>query len=586
MNAPLAVLKFGSSVLADRACLPAVVHEVYRYYRRGCEVLVVVSAIGRYTDCLLEQARQIADPITADIALAELLATGEQQSAALLSIALDRAGIDSTLLSPAGIELMLSGHRLDAVPVAVNCKRLRAALKSTRVAVLPGFSGQHLQGGTALLGRGGSDLTAVFLAEQLAADECRLLKDVDGIYERDPAGTGDTDKRPHRYGAVTYDEALQVSNELVQPKAIERLRSTKRIAKLSALLREDGTDIGMPRSRIDDAKVAAPLKVLLLGLGEVGQGVIQHLKPLSAFFEVTGISVRDVYKQRECNVSRSLLDTDINKLLARPYDLVVDVCDDPTTAYVVIRQCLQAGRRAVTASKRLVVDRGVELTALAAKSRTSFSYSAAVGGGAPMIETLALARKQGAISRLRGVLNGTCNYVLDRIAEGALFQCAVMEAQNCGFAEAKVSRDLSGEDSEDKLRILARLAFGNDTDRIVISRLGLERVGSEQLARAKQRGEIIRLVATFEAAGRASVQPELLPADDYLAGARRQESRLVINGSNGREWQVSGKGAGRWPTAEAVIADMLEIHAQGAREVTEPTCSMVFKVTRPLLPMA
>lgn len=568
MNQPLVVLKFGSSVLADSSCLPTVVHEVYRYYRGGYQVLVVVSAIGRHTDLLLDEARHIATAMAPDTALAALLATGEQQSAALLTMAVNRAGIDCSLLDPASIGLTLSGDRLDASPVAVNIEQIRTAFSSTPVLVLPGYAGQHEQGGIALMGRGGSDLTAVFLAEQLDASDCRLVKDVDGIYERDPAAAGDQvpDERPHRYGTVTCEEALRVAEVLVQRKAIEYLQTTGNTVTVSALLHEDGTEVGAAMTTTADTTPGPPLRVLLLGLGVVGQGVYQHLQQLDQFFEVIGIWVRDIYKDRGCNVARTLLESDIGELMTRPHDLIVDVSGDQVAATTAaIENCLRAGFAAVTASKRLVADRGMVLTAMASKSGTDFKYSAAVGGSAPMIETLQRVLEQTAVTGLRGVLNGTCNYVLDRMAEGTPMEDAVVEAQTHGFAESDVARDLSGEDSGDKLRILARLAFGIECDGVPIRCEGLQSVTARELQSAKARGEIIRLVATFEPQGRASVRPEFLPADDFLAGAHREDNRLVISGAGGRLWQVSGKGAGRWPTAEAVIADMLDIHARAAR---------------------
>lgn len=561
MNPPLIVLKFGSSVLSDRSFLPVAVHEIYRYYRGGYRVLVVVSAIGRHTDLLLDEARRIASVVAPDAALAALLATGEQQSAALLTIVLHRAGVQSTLLSPACIGLTLSGDRLDASPVSVDTRQLQAAFSLSRVLVLPGFFGIHEQGGSAVMGRGGSDLTAVFLAERLGADECRLLKDVDGIYERDPGkvNTEDADDRPHHYAGITYEEALRVSRVLVQPKAVQFLQAKTATARVCALLCDDGTDIGTSATSIRDTAPKPPLRVLLLGLGVVGAGVYEHLQQLSQYFEVVGIYVRDLDKERGANVRGTLLGNDISELLARPHDLVVDVCGDPVKAHAAIAIGLAAGRPCVTASKRLVADRGAALAVLASEHGTQFRYSAAVGGSAPMIEMLEQALEAGPIVGLRGVLSGTCNFVLDRMSEGAAFERAVAEAQSCGFAEADAARDLSGEDSEDKLRILARRAFGSEHDSRPVRCEGLRAVTSRQLAEAWDRGEAFRLVATFEASGRASVQLEALAADDYLAGARREENRLVITGADGREWKVSGKGAGRWPTAEAVVADMIEI---------------------------
>ena len=277
-----------------------------------------------------------------------------------------------------------------------------------------------------------------------------------------------------------------------------------------------------------------------------------------------GIHVRDVFKHAETGVPKSLLDNDVRELIARRHDLVVDVTGNRQIANSLIEGCLEAGRPAVTANKQLVADRGAPLSAIASKTGTSFKYSAAVGGSAPMVETVMRALEQGTVIRLRGVLNGTCNYVLDRIAQGISFAEAVVEAQQLGFAESDVARDLSGQDTEDKLRILARIAFGAEHDGFFILREGLEAVRPRtpnDYELAKTREQVIRLVATFEPEGRAQVAPELLPVDDFLASTRGEENRLIINGAGGHTWQVSGKGAGRWPTAEAIIADMLDIYA-------------------------
>lgn len=567
MKQPLVILKFGSSVLSVGSRLPAAVHDVYRSYRQGNNVVAVVSAIGRHTDLLLEEAKRISAPPEPDMALAQLLSTGELQSAAFLAMALHRAGIPCGLVDPATAGLVLRGDRLDAMPISLDADTLQIKLASTPVLVLPGFIGRHELGATALMGRGGSDLTAVFLADRLDADECRLVKDVDGIYEWDPAGTGEDPQvhRPHRYATVTCEEALRVAQVLVQPSAVEYLQVRSNTARVCALLHDDGTEVGAPVVTTADARPRPPLKVLLLGLGRVAQGVYWHLQELPEFFEVVGIHVRDVTEHVESGVPTTLLESDIAELTARPHDLMVDVTENRLLAYSVIEECLGAGCPAVTANSRLVADRGAVLTAIASRTGTGFGCSATVGGSAPMVETVRRAVELGGVIRLRGVLNGTCNHVLDRIAQGMSFEDAVVEAQELGFAESDVARDLSGQDTEDKLRILARIAFGAAYDDTPIWREGLQAASPRDFELAKTRGQVIRLVATIEPAGRAQVAPELLPADDFLAGTQGEENRLVVNGAAGRSWQISGKGAGCWPIAESVIADMLDIHASAVR---------------------
>jgi len=123
--------------------------------------------------------------------------------------------------------------------------------------------------------------------------------------------------------------------------------------------------------------------------------------------------------------------------------------------------------------------------------------------------------------------------VLDRIAEGASMEAAIVEAQEQGFAESDVARDISGKDTEDKLRILARIALGAEQDGIRIRREGLEALTPKDFELAKTRGQVIRLVATIDADGRAEVAPVALPATDFLAGTNREENRLVISGAGG-----------------------------------------------------
>jgi homoserine dehydrogenase len=130
-----------------------------------------------------------------------------------------------------------------------------------------------------------------------------------------------------------------------------------------------------------------------------------------------------------------------------------------------------------------------------------------------------------------------------------------------GFAETNVSRDLQGADAADKLKILARLAFGADADAVPISRQGMSPADSARLGADAVNGSVVRQVASFDPANGASVKLETLSSDDYLAAAAGAENCLIISGADGSEWRVRGKGAGRWPTAEAVIADVLDIRA-------------------------
>ena len=222
------VLKFGSSILQSEADLPTVVREVRRQVQKGHVVVAVVSAIGAGTDALLAQARRLdSTPCResavfpeagGDAALAALLSTGETTAAALLGLALRNAGVPTTVLDVGRVGPFTRGPQLDAVPYALDTQAVRRALGETPVAVLPGSVGRDEDGNFSLLGRGGSDLTALFASHCLDARSCRLLKDVDGIFENDPRAVG---PRPRRFLTLNWRDALDLGNRALQPKAIQ-----------------------------------------------------------------------------------------------------------------------------------------------------------------------------------------------------------------------------------------------------------------------------------------------------------------------------------------------------------------------------
>lgn len=561
MQGRLVVQKFGSSVLSDRDRLPPVVHDVYRAHRRGDRVVVVVSAIGRHTDVLLAEAHHIANPAAPAAALAQLVATGEAQSAALLTIALHRAGVPVSLLDVATIALTARGERLDADPVSVDVEKLRTVLADTPVVVVPGFVARHEHGGLAVMGRGGSDLTAVFLANALDAEHCRLVKDVDGVYESDPAAavTADPEERPHRYGAISYEEALRVADELLQPKAVEYLRECNGKAEVTGLLQDWGTVVGMSATVVADRAPVAPLKVVVLGFDATGSDVVNCLRRLPALFEVVGIGVRNAYQNKDDGVDPELFETDIEALIARPHDVLFEVSGDAQYHKLVIDSELSKGIAVVTANTDLVLRHGTELTAAARVNKTSFACSGAAGVAAPMLETVRRVRMEGPLRELRGVLSGTSSYVLDELAAGTALADAVSQAQAHGFAEADPDHDLSGREAEDKLRLLASAAFGEQS--VSVRRVPLGTLSEDSLDAARKEGCTWRQVALVDAGGRASVIPESLRADDFLAGANGEECRLELTAEDGHVERVTGRGAGRWPTAEAVVADLVDAFA-------------------------
>lgn len=556
----IVILKLGGSVLADRQDLVHAVHEIYRYLREGRRVVAVVSALGRTTDRLLGEARDLCGT-PEPAGLAALLATGEATSAALLSLALDRAGIPSTLLEPWRVGLRTGGPVLDAEPLEINRREIFRALEERPVVVLSGFVGQDAEGRTTLLGRGGSDLTALFVAHRLGADVCRLVKDVDGLYDRDPAAS--TGAR--RYASLTWEDALAVCGRAVQAKAIEYARRFGLSFEVAGAGAAGATLVGRgPTCLCEPAVSLPPLRVALLGLGTVGLGVYCHLAARPDLFQVVGIAVRDLAKHRNDGVPEDLLSTDPWQVAALPSDLVIEAIGGVHPASDLVAAALEGGRDVITANKAVMAHHGSRLARLARERGVKILFSATVGGGVPVVESVERVARSAAIHSVEGVLNATTTFVLDQIVDGCDLAGAVRKAQENGFAEADPSADLSGLDAAHKLVVVARAAFGADLDPDRIERHGIAGLDPREVRAAHMAGSIVRLVASCRQApgGKidAWVRPLKLPAYHPLAHPRNEENRVLIQTVSGAPVVVDGKGAGRWPTAESVFADVLDVH--------------------------
>ncbi len=215
----IAVLKFGSSVLREATDCQRAVAEIRAHWRRRERVIAVVSALGDDTNLLLARANDVA--VTHDEALlAELLACGEHQSAILLTLALRNAGMPVHRMDAASAGLLTCGSPMNARPNGLDTMAIRGLLRTGTV-VIPGFVGIDEAGRTTLLGRGGSDMTALFVAQRIGADRCRLVKDVDGIYASDPATAATP---PARYRRISWNDAEKIGGRLVQAKAVRFAR--------------------------------------------------------------------------------------------------------------------------------------------------------------------------------------------------------------------------------------------------------------------------------------------------------------------------------------------------------------------------
>jgi homoserine dehydrogenase len=559
------VLKFGGSVLADESSLESVVHEIYRWRRDGWQVVAVVSAFAGTTDRLIARAGELC-PEAERETLAALVSLGEYESAAALIAVLDRAGTPATLLMPGAIGLQADGPADDASPVGLDTDTLRAALRRTGVAVVPGFIGHGPTGQPVVLGRGGSDLTAISIAARLGA-RCRLVKDVDALYEHDPKKPG---PRPRRFAVANYADELKLDPSVIQHKAVRFAQSLGLAFELTGLNGTNPTVISAQPTRFAPfPEPSSTLRVALLGFGAVGQGVFHHLSRLPGV-EVTAVALRDPEKAREINPPTSIITTDPVAAASSGVDLVIEVIGGTTIAGDAVEAALRSGAHVVTANKALLADRWAQLHTLAKTNGVTLTGSASVGGGVPMLEALT-SREGHAVRAVRGVLNGTTNFVLSQIAKGVTASEAIEDAQRRGYAEADPSGDIDGHDAANKLCVIAR-TLGVALTPDAVARDVFTPANLQAAAELGSPDAVVRQIASIDLDRPAQTAVQLVAVEpgDPLFDVPGERNACVVTWDDGFVQPVRGRGAGRWPTSESVLADVLCLLRQQA-EQAEPS---------------
>ena len=309
-----------------------------------------------------------------------------------------------------------------------------------------------------------------------------------------------------------------------------------------------GPEVGVRRAG-DHGRV---LRVALAGCGVVGGGVLPRLLA-DPRFEVVGVLVRDPTKPRETAIPEGLALTDPAALLAREPDVLVEAISDASTGLALIRAALSRGVDVVSANKQAVGADLPALTALAEASKARLLYSASVGGGAPLVETVRRARAHGPVVRIEAVLNGTCNFILNRLAEGQGFNEALKGAREAGFAEEDPTADLGGLDAAAKLSILACEALDGGLPPERIRRETLDEWTILGPGRTRQ---LARLDVRTDS---AAVAFGAVDGDPLFADLPDEWNALRVTIGDGRTFTARGRGAGRIPTAESVWADLTDL---------------------------
>jgi len=310
------------------------------------------------------------------------------------------------------------------------------------------------------------------------------------------------------------------------------------------------------------------IDVAVLGFGVVGSGTVEVLDKnrerilQNAHQEIRVkkiLDIRDFSDSPYC----SLFVQDFESIENDPdIAVVVETIGGAGVAYEFTKRCLLAGKSVVTSNKELVAAHGCELLRLAQEKEVNYLFEASVGGGIPIIRPIAQCLAANAITEIYGILNGTTNYILTEMEKkGAEFSSALLDAQKKGYAEADPTADIEGHDACRKICILSSLALGKHIYPQFVPAEGISGVTTDDMSFARELGYRIKLLARMRATGgkvAAYVAPHLVSNDNLLAGVDGVMNSVVVRGNAVGDVMFYGAGAGKMPTASAVVADVID----------------------------
>ena len=343
--------------------------------------------------------------------------------------------------------------------------------------------------------------------------------------------------------------------------------------------------------------MVAPLKVGLAGLGTVGASVVrlidQRRQELALRagrpIEIVAVSARSRGKDRGIDTKKFRWVADPAKLAVDPeIDAFVELIGgEGNPARASVTAALNAGKPVVTANKALLARHGIELATLAERHRVALNFEASAGGAIPIVKTLREGLAGNAITRIYGILNGTCNYMLTRMERERLsFDDCLKEAQRLGYAEADPSFDIEGQDTAQKLSILASLAFGTRVDPAAVYVEGITSITTADLEAADALGYRIKLLGVAVRTDKGieqRVHPTMVPKDSAIAQVMDVTNAVTIDAAGIAPITLVGPGAGGAATASAVVADIADI-ARGMRQAPfgRPSAKLVVSHKAPM----
>lgn len=320
--------------------------------------------------------------------------------------------------------------------------------------------------------------------------------------------------------------------------------------------------------------MSKPLKIALLGCGVVGSQVVRLLREqaddltarVGAPLELAGVAVRRAGRDREVEIDSALLTTDAAGLVAREdVDIVVEVIGGIEPARPLLVDALNRGKAVVTANKALLAEDGAALYQAARAGGGDLYSEASVAGAIPLLRPLRESLAGDHVRRVLGIVNGTTNYILDKMdGTGASFTEALEEAQALGYAEADPTADVEGFDAAAKAAILASMAFHSRVTAAEVHREGITEITAADVASARAMGYVIKLLAICAKSddGRSigvRVHPAMIPRTHPLASVGEAYNAVFVEAESAGRLMFYGKGAGGAPTASAVLGDLVAV---------------------------
>jgi homoserine dehydrogenase len=340
------------------------------------------------------------------------------------------------------------------------------------------------------------------------------------------------------------------------------------------------------------------LRVALLGCGAVGSQVFRLLGEqaddlaarVGAPLQVAGVAVRDpAGRARAAGVPDELITTDAMGLVTRSdVDIVVEMIGGIEPARSLLLAAMRTGKSVVTANKALLGADGAVMHAAAREHGADLFYEAAVAGAIPLLRPLRESLAGDAVRRVLGIVNGTTNYILDKMdSSGAEFADALKEAQDLGYAEADPTADVGGSDAAAKAAILASLAFHTRVTADDVYRQGIAAVTAADIASARTLGCVVKLLAICERCDggiSARVHPAMIPREHPLASVRGPYNAVFVEAESAGRLMFYGAGAGGGPTASAVLGDLVVVARNRVAGIRGPDAPSYAEL--PVLPMA